>query len=891
MTLGELWRRIVHLARRDSANDDLRDEMQLHVELRAKANLGAGMTEATAREAARRRFGNAGAHRESSRDQWGFDWAERAARDFRLAVRRLGQRPAFTIAVVGILALGIGATTAMFSAVDAAMLRPLPFPNARELVVLKRIYIPFDPGTGAQDSGPIVDVDDVTRMHDAFSSVAVYASGGLNIDDSDHPVRAKAGVVTGSFFSTLGVAPLAGRAIIDNDAAPNGPNVVVLSYGLWQRHFGGSTALGKTISLSGSAYEIIGVMPRGFSFPDESDLWIPMSVPNTFATFAAFRGFLASTVVARLATAEPPGAASAELLAAWERKSAASTLRPDQRSRVTATVADLRATGALTQLQRFLTGDTRTALLVLLGATLLLLLVACANVTNLLLSQAAARRHEIAVRGVLGASRGRIVGQLLMESVVLSAGGTALGIALAPAALGAMRALLPAQLSGVSPATIDLRVLGFSAALALVAGIGFGLWPALGTTRESPAETIKSGARTATRAGAGRARRMLVGAELAVTVVLLVGSLLMLRSFDRLMSVDRGMDTAAVGTLEIAFPKTGAPRAARLAAIDAILARLHAVPGVTAAGAVNDLPLNGAGGISVAIKADSSAAAVKGTDAFVRQLYATGGYFSAMGITLRRGRLFTAADDSLAPPVAVISETMAKTYWPGKDAIGHTFSMFGPVPVTVVGVVSDVRERRLDIAPTPQLYFSIANQTPANVAIVARGSLPSAALLARMKDAVRAVDPSQAVFNVRSMDDVVGESVARRRTNTLLISAFAFLALVLAALGMYAVVSNTVAQRTREFGIRSALGASEGALIRLVTGEMGWVCAAGLTVGVAGAWTLAKLLNSLIYGVSIHDPWTFAVAPLVLLLPAAVAAVLPARRASQVNPADVMRTE
>ncbi len=891
MTLGELWRRLMHLVNRDAATNDLREEMELHVALRAKANLGAGMNEATARETARRRFGNEGAHRESSRDQWGFGWAENAARDFRFAARRLGQRPGFTVAVLGILALGIGATTAMFSAVDAVMLRPLPFPNARELVVLKRIYVPLDPGTGAQDSGPLVDVADVERMHDAFSSVAVYASGGLNIDDSEHPARAKAGVVTGSFFSTLGVSPLAGRTIVDKDAIPNGPNVVVLSYGLWQRHFGGSPALGKSISLSGRAYEVIGVAPRGFSFPEQSDLWIPMSVPNTFATYAAFRGFLFPTVIARLAPTELPGAASAQLVAAWERKSAASMLRPDLRTRVTATVGDLRAAGALTPLQRFLAGDTRTALLILLGATLLLLLVACANVTNLLLSQAATRRHEIAVRGVLGASRGRIVRQLLIESVVLSAAGTVLGVALAPAALGTMRALLPAQLSGVSPATIDLRVLAFSASVALIAGIGFGLWPALGTTRNSPAETIKSGARTATRAGAGRARRILVGAELAVTVVLLVGSLLMIRSFDRLMSVDRGMDTSAVGTLEMAFPKTGATRAARLATIDDILARLGALPGVTAAGAVNDLPLNQAGGISVAIRADSSAAAVKGSDAFVRQLMATGGYFSAMGITLRRGRVFTSADDSLAPPVAVISETMAKTYWPGKDAVGHTFSMFGPVPVTVVGVVSDVREHHLDVAPTPQLYFSIANQTPANVAIVARGTLPAAALLARMKEAVRAIDPSQAVFNVRSMDDVVDESVAPRRTNTLLISAFAFLALVLSALGMYAVVSNTVAQRAREFGIRSALGASDGALIRLVTGEMGWVCAAGLSVGAGGAWALAKLLTSMIYGVSIHDPWTFAMAPLVLLVPAALAAVLPARRASKVNPSEVMRAE
>ncbi|HEV8411397.1 MAG TPA: ABC transporter permease, partial [Gemmatimonadaceae bacterium] len=476
MTLRELWRRIVNLVKRDTMADDLRDEMRLHVELRAQANLGAGMNEAAAREAAQRKFGNAGVHRERSRDQWGFDWAEQAIRDFRFAVRRLGQRPAFTIAVVGILALGVGATTAIFSAVDAAMLRPLPFPNARELVVLKRVLVPFDPGTGVQESGPSVDVADVSQMHDAFSNVAVYASGGLNIDDSEHPVRAKAGVVSGTFFTTLGVSPMIGRTIDERDAIQNGPGVVVISYGLWQRQFGGMPVLGKTMSLSTHPFEIVGVMPRGFGFPAESDLWIPMSLPTTFTTFAAFRGFLTSEVVARLAPGELPGAASARLLAAWERKSANSTMRPELRTRITKQVAELKASGALVQLQRYLTGDTRTALLVLLGATALLLLVACANVTNLLLSQAAARKHEIAVRGVLGASRGRIVRQLLIESVVLAAGGTLVGVALAPAALGAMRALLPAQLSGVSPAMIDLRVLGFAAAVALIAGIGFGLW-------------------------------------------------------------------------------------------------------------------------------------------------------------------------------------------------------------------------------------------------------------------------------------------------------------------------------------------------------------------------------------------------------------------------------
>jgi predicted permease len=605
---------------------------------------------------------------------------------------------------------------------------------------------------------------------------------------------------------------------------------------------------------------------------------------------SAFRGSLPTSTVARLAPGMSAEVASARLLALWDRRAAQEAPAPGQPKYLGQTVQQLRATGALAPLQRELTGDRRTALVVLLGATLLLLLVACANVTSLLLSQAAARRHEIAVRAVLGATRGRIVRQLLTESVMLATTGTLIGVALAPAMLGTMRALMPLQLSGLAPAAVDLRVLTFAAGLALVTGIGFGLWPALGSTREAPAETIKAGGRAATGRGAGRARRALMGVELALTVVLLVGSLLMLSSFERLMSLDRGMQTERVGTLEMAFGSSAGDRAVRLHRIDAILSHISSIAGVAAAGAINDLPLGGAGGVSVQIRPDVGQPA--GTDfAGGRYLMASGGYFTTMGIPVKRGRTFTAADDSLAPPVAVISESMARKFWPGVDPVGRSFTMMSPDPITIVGVVADVRERTLESDPTPQMYFPIAEQTPGNVAIVVRSTLPPAALLARMKESVRAVDPTQAIYNVRTMDEVVGNSVAPRRTNTILISAFAVLALLLSAIGIYAVVSYGVSQRIREFGIRTALGATGGELVRLVTGEMAWVTAIGLAAGIAGAWALSRVLTSMIYGVSVHDPWTFTVAPLVLVVPVVVAAVVPARRAARVNPVEVMRAE
>jgi putative ABC transport system permease protein len=892
MTIGEIWRRVIHLVRSRRAADDLRDEMRLHMELRAQALGGDRITDAEVRAAARRQFGNEVVLREASRDQWGLLWADHLVRDVHYATRRLVQRPGFSVAVVGVLALGIGATTATFSAVDAAMLRPLPFADPGHLVVLRHISIPFDAGGASFYGGGArgVEIGDVEKMHDTFSNAAVYAAGGFNLADPQHPTRVNVGVVSGDFFGTLGAIPTLGRAFNASDEFPNGPNIVILSYGLWQRQYGGSAMLGKSITLNNQPYQVVGVMARGFGFPSESDLWIPMSIPNTFATFAAFRGSLFASFIARLAPGVTSEAAAERLVAQFERRAADEVPRPGQKKFLGQTLKEVVADGPLAPLQRELTGDRRTALVVLLGATLLLLLITCANVTNLLLSQAAARRHEIAVRAVLGASRWRIVRQLLTEAVILATTGTLIGVALAPAILGTMRALMPSQLNGLAPATVDLRVLGFAAALALVTGIGFGLWPALGFTRDASGETVKAGARSATGRNAGRARRALVGIELALTVVLLVGSMLMLRSFSRLMSQDRGMQTEHVGTLEIAFGTSAGAGRVRMRKVDAILARVSAIPGITSAGAINDLPLRGGGGISIRVMPDVGQP--EGTDlAGGRYLMASGGYFATMGIPVKRGRTFTAADDSLAPRVAVISESMASRFWPGVDAVGHTFTMGPPDSIRVVGVVANVRERKLESDPAPQMYFPIAESGPDNVAIVARGTLAPGALLARMRESVRAADPTQAIYNVRMMDDVVSNSVAPRRTNTVLISMFALLALVLSAIGIYAVVSYSVSQRSREFGIRTALGADSRQILNLVVGEMAWVLLAGLLSGVAGAWALSRVLTSMIYGVSVHDPWTFAVAPLALLVPALLAAVVPARRATRVNPAEVMRAD
>jgi len=901
MSPRELIRRVWYLIRRDRLAADLEEEMRLHIEMRAARMEQSGLSASEARYAARRRFGNATALEEASRDVWGFTSVDQLARDLRYAARRLRQRPGFSIPVIAVLALGIGATTAVFSAVDAAILRPLPFARPHELVTLPEVNIPFE--EESSERFPI-GIEDVGAMPDVFGQVAGFASGGLNLSDPEKPLRLRVGVVTVDFFSTLGARPQEGRTFAPEEGKPRAPAVTVLSHALWQRHFGGQPMLGKRISLNGKPHTVVGVMRPGFSFPSESDLWIPLSVPTTEATFEPFRGWLPSLVIARLAPGVSPEVAAARLFARWQQAAAQAAEPRGEASDIEVAGADksyademlndVRKQGAAIPLQRELVGDRRRPLLILLGATVLLLLIACANVANLLLSDAAARRREIAVRGTLGATRGRIVAQLLAESGLLALGGAALGVALAPVALRLLRAMLPASLAGVTTAQLDLRVLAFATGLALVTAVAFGLWPALGSTRGDATEAIKSGSGHGATAGgkAGRARRTLVAAELALAVMLLVAAVLMLRSFARLMSENLGLDPERVATLEMTFPDA-ANRAARLRTINAALQRLSGQPGIQAAGAVNDLPLRGGGGLAIRVEVDG-APPMRSRDErpFPRYLNVSGGYFKALGIPLLRGRTFTPADDSLAPPVAIINKTMAATYLPGLDPIGRMLRFPGDsVRITIVGVVGDVREKGLDSDPPPQMFLPIDARTPSNVALVARGNLPRRQLLARLTEAVRDADPAQPVFNVRMMEEVIGKSVAPRRTNTILIATFAGLALVLSALGVYSVVAYGVAQRTREFGIRAAFGATGRDLVALVSREMIMVVVIGTASGLAAAWGLSRILAALLYGVEPRDPTTFAIVPLLLVPPALLATLLPALRAMRVSPSEVMRAD
>lgn len=892
MSVGELLRRLQYLLFRDRYAAELEEEIRAHIDQRSAALRAGGVPAGEVRFEAKRRFGNPVNIQERSHDTWGLSMLDQAMSDVRFAIRRLRKRPGLSVAAIVVTALGIGATTAVFSAVDAALFRPLPFADASALYTIAA-RTPLDPGGGVpQRKSRPFDIRDAAAMRDVFSHVAAYAAGGLNLRTTDNPQRLNVGVVSQDFFATLGAHPQVGRTFDDAESAPKGPKVALLSDALWSSRFGRRNMIGKTIDLNGTSYSVIGVMSRGFDFPNNSDLWIPMTIPNTFDTFAAFRGYLPTNVIARLATHVTPAAASSRLLAGWI--AAAGTPEAGQPDYYKQTIEQIRAKGGLMPLQTALVGDRRPALLMLMGATVLLLLIACTNVANLLLTDAASRRREVALREVLGASRSRITRQLLVESLLLASVGALLGIVLAPSLLFVLQSVMPPNLAGVAPAQLDLRVLGFSTLLALISGVCFGLWPALSATRGNSVETIKSGGDLgSTSAALGRARRTMITAEIALTVMLLIGAGLMLHSLDRVLTQDRGIDGDRVATMELTLNWNDVP-ATRRARLGAILHEIEREPSIESAAIVNDLPLRGGGNISITVKAEGAPSS-EADSKFARLLEASGGYFRTMGMTMLRGRSFTPADgDSLAPNVAVINMAMAKALWPNEDALGRTFTGVGKGPTTVIGIVGDARESSLEDEAMAQMYYPMNSTTtgvPTNVAVLARSSMPPSALLARLRAAVRAVDPTQAVYNVRMMDDVIAKSVAPRRTNTTLIALFGLLALLLSSFGIYAVVSYSVTRRAREFGIRAALGATSGSIAALVGRELATMVGVGLIIGLAGAWALAKVIASLLYGVEPHDPLTFVIVPAALAVPALIAGWPPARRAMGISPMEVMRAE
>jgi putative ABC transport system permease protein len=826
--------------------------------------------------------------------------------DLRYASRALAKKPGFTAIAVLTLALGIGANTAIFSVANGILLRPLPFGDADRLVLLWQ----SKPESGWNQlpvSYPnFSDWKERSQSFDGMAAFFSYADSTFNLSEGEEPERVQAAYVTANLFSQLGARPERGRGFLPEEDRRGSSPVVVLGDGLWKRRFGSDPAIvGKSIQLDGESHRVVGIMPRSFTFPrfpKDADLWLPLAQePNAGRQFS--RGTKYLTVLAKL----KPGVGLAE--AQSEMDTLASALE-EQFSGI------LRGNRVkVVPLQSQAAGDLKVALMVLLGAVGFVLLIACANVANLILARAVGRKREIAIRTAVGASRWRITRLLLSESLILALLGGALGLLLALWGVDFL-ALLPYNPPSftrpyqVSPDQIgvDLRVLGFTLLLSLFTGLLFGLAPAYHASRASLTEAL----RAIESASTGVFRRhsfrsLLVVSEIALSSVLLIGAGLMIQSFRQLSSVSPGFQPENVLTFEVGLARSRYVRPEQMAGFsEALLQRLASLPGVRAAGAVEHLPLSG-GDEDTGFYLEGHAAPAPAEMPHAHPRSVSPDYFRAMRIRLLRGRAFSAADTAASQRVAVINETMARRFWNGEDPLGRRVALdfeslrfFPDRPPQldlesgmreIVGVVADVRAIGLDSEPVPELYTPLTQRPAREMSFVMRGAGDPAQWSELIRSEVRSVDPGQAVSSLRSMDEVLSTSVARPRFNTLLLTLFAGMALILAMVGVYGVISYSVSHRTREIGIRMALGAQRREVMVMIVKEGLIYAATGLVLGAAGALALTRALSGLLYGISPTDPWTFALVPVLLCSAALLACYLPARKATRIDPMLALRHE
>ncbi len=778
--------------------------------------------------------------------------------DFQFAARTLRKSPAFTAIAVATLALGIGANTAVFSLVHSVILKPLPFRNPDSLITVWDSYAPRVEKAGIS----VAEMNEWQRQTDLLSESAWYRSvpAPLTLTGAGGEAsEIQATLISPDFLPLLGVSPALGRAFASTDPA----NTAILSDRIWRTRFSADPAIiGKSIRMDGGAYAIAGVMPSEFAFPDWADVWLPNGPLMADGLTNPVRhplGFIART---------HPGVTSLAI----SRRAADLASRLKAANPKTSTGWIMHAAG----LQDDLTASVRPALLMLLGAVTLVLLIACANVANLLLSRAAGRAREIALRTALGSGAGRLIRQLLAESLTLSLAGTGLGLLLAEACL---RRFSPIA------APLDSTVLWFAAAIACATALLFGLVPAAQILDADPATVIKSN--SVAGGGPRRMRAALVIAEFSLALILAAGAGILVKSFLRLMHVDPGFDPSGALTLRLSVPPATPPGPLFHRIADSLLT----LPGVETVAATSSLPTAGSRALVSRFLVPESPLSHPDAPPAAQVLFATPDLFRALRIPMRSGRAFTEKD--AADPVSpiIVNETMARRFWPGRDPVGLKFitSIWGPKPgySTIVGVAGDVKRFGLDSEPTFDMYFPV----PGANYLVIRGSGNMVALAPSVRAAIRAIDPEMPVSDLRMLDDVVADSARSRRWTMALLAAFASLALLLALIGIYGVMAWLVAQRTREIGIRMALGANASQVRAMVVGYSLKLSAAGMAIGLAGAFALRRVLASLVFDVSPSDPAIYAGVAAVLLAAAMLASYLPARRASRVDPSVALRWE
>jgi putative ABC transport system permease protein len=805
----------------------------------------------------------------------------------RYGLRMLRKSPGFTLVTVLVLALGIGANTAIFSVVNTVLLRPLPFERPEQLVLLWETH-PFGKQLGYDHlPGSTANFSDWRRQTDLFEGMAALDSWNVALTGGVEPQRLTGVKASANLFSLLRVQPLAGRVFLPEDERTGASRVVVISHGLWQRRFGSDPSiLGTPLTLDGDSYTIVGIMPAGVSFPQDmglpaffdfsakTDLWTPYALTDEETQN---RGSHHIAVVGRLKEGATIAQAQAQLDNLARQLEAQ---HPEDNK-------DWRV--AVISLHEQVVGQSRPAILILLAAVGFVLLIACANVANLLLARATARQKEIAIRHALGATRGRVVRQLLTESVLLSLSGGLLGVWLAMWGIDLLVALSPGHLPRPAEIGIDNRVLGYTFLVSLLTGIVFGLIPALQSSRPDFNEALKEGGRGASGSPRRvRARSLLVVSEVALALVLLISAGLLLKSFVSLQNVQPGFVPDNLLTVEIGLPEQKYADDMRIADFyRQLIARVQRLPGAEAVGAVSHLPLTGAEEID-GFSIEGRPAPVAGLTQSADFRIIAPDYFRAMRIPLLRGRHFDERDRRDAPGVMIIDEAFARRFFPGEDSLGKRIDEDGSRTshsfLTVVGVVGSVKHSGLSAETRPMMYVSYEQSGWLDMTLTIRAAGDPANLAAAVRREVQAVDKDQPVTNISTMADTFARAVAPQRFNMLLLGLFAAVAMILATVGIYGVIAYTVSQRSREMGIRIALGASRGDILKLVVGQAMLMALAGVGVGLLAALLLTRLISGLLYGVSATDPVIFVSLSLLLAGVALLASYIPARRAMKVDP-------
>jgi predicted permease len=864
-------------------DQDFHTELDTHLALLADENIRRGMAPDAARRAARLRLGGVTQLAETNRELRGLPLFETLAQDVRFAVRMLHKNPGFTAIAVLTLALGIGANTAIFSVIYATLLKPLPYPHSEQL------FNVFQQTPGGQITGwSYANLEDLRRQANVFTDIAAVQAHQLTLTGLGEPFVVNTSVVTSQFFSLFQVQPLAGRVFYPEDGKPGAAPVVVLSENLWRGAFAADPKIiGTSISLDKRSFTVVGVVPAAFRFPQiaqADQIWIPLPADPLFGPWMPRRGGHWLQVVGRLKSGVPMPQVQAELDAIDAHL-----------------ISEFPAenTGWLIRtapLQGAIMGNVRSALLVLLGAVGLVLLIACANIANLLLARATSRAREIAVRATLGAARARIVRQLLSETAVLGLLGGIAGVALAYCGVRTLAVLLPPGVPQINPIRVDYFVLGFALLLALLSSAGFGLAPALFAANSNLQASLREGG---SRAGetkrSHRARSFLAAGEMALATVLLVAAGLLLRSFSKLLDVNPGFNVQQIVKAEVSLPRTQYSTPQQwLGFSDELLARIHAEPGLQQAAVAVPVPLAD-GNVNLGFDIVGAPALTVAENRTANYVSVSSEYFRVMGIPLLSGRTFDQRDAMSSPRVTLISKAMARIYFRDQDPIGHQLTFGFPpeptMPRQIIGVVGDVRDTSLGADPGPMMYVPFAQAPFPGAVLVAKSAVGTAGFASAIRRTVQGLDKDLPVTDIAEMPQVLDASVSQERFRTGLLALFAGMALILAATGIFGVISYSVSRRTNEIGIRVALGASRPQILTMVLRETLTLALIGLALGVPASLAASRLLGHLLFNISASDPATVAAVVLSLCAVALAAGYVPARRAVRIDPLRALRHE